>query len=140
MPEDSERYERFREKELILRDQLAIDRTKLSADRTFLSYARTALTMFIAGVTALHFVAGEGFWLQTLSWLSIFGALVVFAYGLLGYRKMLRDIRRGREQLTREKKMLFSVHLPTFRGLHFPSFMNEILNPDSKSESVDGPV
>lgn len=137
MFDDSERYERFKEEEFILRDQLAIDRTKLSADRTFLSYSRTALTMVIAGLTALHFIAGEGIVWSTLSWLSLFGGVVVFVYGLYGYRKILSDIERGRERLKREKRALFAIPFPSFRSLHFPSFMNEIFRSEAEAERTE---
>ncbi len=42
------------EKELILRDYLAVDRTLLSNETAFLSYIRTSLTMLVAGVTLMH--------------------------------------------------------------------------------------
>ncbi len=49
-------YARFARKELILRDELAIDRTVLANERTLLAYVRTALTLIIAGVTFIHFI------------------------------------------------------------------------------------
>lgn len=41
--------------QLILRDHLAADRTILANERTFLAYIRTALTLFIAGLSFVHF-------------------------------------------------------------------------------------
>src|SRR5579864_4607417 len=99
----SGRYQKFREHELILRDQLAIDRTKLSNDRTLMAFARTALTLFIAGVTALHFLVGEDIWWRTLAWVFTLGGPIVFLLGVKRYGAMLRDIARGKEQLVQEK-------------------------------------
>jgi putative membrane protein len=44
-------YCRFQGKEIILRDELAIDRTVLANERTFLAYVRTALAMLVIGAT-----------------------------------------------------------------------------------------
>jgi len=41
--------------QLILRDHLAADRTILANERTFLAYIRTALTLFVAGLSFIHF-------------------------------------------------------------------------------------
>lgn len=43
------------DKELILRDYLAVDRTLLANESALLSYTRTSLTMLVAGVTLTHF-------------------------------------------------------------------------------------
>jgi len=42
-------YDDFEQRELILRDRLAIDRTALANERTFLAYVRTALALAIVG-------------------------------------------------------------------------------------------
>jgi putative membrane protein len=47
-------YQRFENKELILRDELAIDRTRLANERTYLAYLRTALALGIVGGTLIH--------------------------------------------------------------------------------------
>lgn len=114
---DTERYERFKEKDLILRDQLAIDRTKLSNDRTLMSFARTALTLFIAGVTALHFIAAQDLVWRTLGWLFTFAGPVVFLIGLRRYQQMFRAIVGEHERLIAEKKRshLGALHLDLFR-------------------------
>lgn len=41
--------------QLILRDHLAADRTILANERTFLAYIRTSLTLFVAGLSFVHF-------------------------------------------------------------------------------------
>jgi putative membrane protein len=93
-------YTRFRQEDLILRDELAIDRTILANERTVLAYFRSALTLIIAGVTFLHFVQ-EG----TLRYLGIlfvpFG-LAVGVFGAIRYRRMDAAIRLVRQSLDRE--------------------------------------
>lgn len=43
-------------KELVLREHLAIERTKLANERTLLTYIRTGLYFLVAGSTLGHFV------------------------------------------------------------------------------------
>lgn len=90
---DAKRYERFQAKELILRDELAIDRTKLANDRTFLSFLRTSLTLLLAGLTIIHLV-DEPMW-QIFGWsLSILGPIILIA-GVLRYRAVRATITDG---------------------------------------------
>ncbi len=91
-------YKRFQHKELILRDELAIDRTLLANERTILAYLRGALTLFIVGVTFLHF-----FDTGMLPYIGVFCILLGLAVGILGvlrYRKMDQSIRTLRETLS----------------------------------------
>ncbi len=83
---NSHRYDQFEKKELILRDQLAIDRTILSNDRTILSFGRTALTLIVAGVSILHFLEGRRW--ATIGWFFAFGGLLVLVLGIMRYRRM----------------------------------------------------
>ena len=46
-------------KNLILRDQLAIDRTRLANERTLLAWWRTALMMLVSGITLLKLFEGN---------------------------------------------------------------------------------
>lgn len=85
-----EPYEKFLEKELILRDHLAIDRTILSNERTILSYARTSLAIIAAGATLIHFF--EEAWIKIFGGLLVvFGTLIILI-GLYRYRKMRNSI------------------------------------------------
>jgi putative membrane protein len=91
--DDVHRYERFQTKELILRDELAIDRTKLANDRTLLSFLRTALTLLLAGLTIIHLVEGPAW--QIFGWfLSILGPVILLA-GVLRYRAVKATITTG---------------------------------------------
>ena len=78
-------YEEFSERELILRDHLAVDRTRLSNERSFLAYTRTALTMFITGLSLIKFF--DSSLAQILGW--IFICLGVFTW-ILGGSRYLR--------------------------------------------------
>lgn len=90
-------YDRFKNEELILRDELAIDRTILANERTLLAYNRTALTLLIAGVTFLHF--------PDKVTLMIFGgiffplSLFVGIFGWSRYAKMKRSIDKLRSRV-----------------------------------------
>ncbi|OGV31734.1 MAG: hypothetical protein A2020_05435 [Lentisphaerae bacterium GWF2_45_14] len=88
-------YDRFLRKELILRDELAVDRTILANERTLMAYLRSALTLFIAGITFLHFFEfGELFWIGIA---AIPSGLIVAVFGVLRYRTMNASIRAIRD-------------------------------------------
>lgn len=88
MPENP--YERFLKAELILRDELAVDRTLLANERTFMAYLRSALTLFIAGVTFVHFFEYGMLFYLGIAFLPLSAA--VAAFGMLRYRKMNKAI------------------------------------------------
>lgn len=89
-------YDRFAAKELILRDELAIDRTILANERTVLSYARTALALAVTGAGAIKLLPpGVGLPLGTL--LAAAG-IAVATVGAIRYRKVHADISRCRKQ------------------------------------------
>lgn len=95
-------YERFQRKELILRDELAIDRTILANERTILAYLRAALTLVIAGATFLHFFDNG-----MLLYIGIICVPLGIATGIIGvlrYRKMDKRIRTTRESLVSNEK------------------------------------
>jgi putative membrane protein len=54
-------YQKFREHELIFRDELAIDRTILANERTLLASMRSGVSLVIAGVSMMHFSQHEWF-------------------------------------------------------------------------------
>lgn len=90
-------YERFRQNDLILRDELAIDRTILANERTLLSYLRGAVALVIAGVTFLHFFDSGSLYYIGLTCVPLGIATGIF--GLARYRKMNRRIRSLRQSL-----------------------------------------
>jgi putative membrane protein len=95
-------YERFQNKELILRDELAIDRTILANERTVLAYLRAALTLMILGITFIHF-----FDKGILLYLGIIFIPLGLAIGLFGfarYRKINNSIHTIRKSLGQKKE------------------------------------
>lgn len=93
-------------KDLILREQLAMERTQMANDRTLLSFIRTALYFAVAGITLQHLLPT---WPGTLSAIA-FGslALLLLFIGIRKYRqinKRLLDSHRhiGQFQLNWEE-------------------------------------
>ncbi len=84
-------YARFARKELILRDELAIDRTVLANERTLLAYVRTALTLLIAGVTFVHFI--ESGVPRILGLVFVPAGVLVGVFGAWRCSRMSRAIR-----------------------------------------------
>lgn len=83
-------YERFLKEELILRDELAVDRTLLANERTLMAYLRSALTLFIAGVTFIHFFEYGMLFYLGIAFLPLSVAATIL--GIWRYRKMNRAI------------------------------------------------
>lgn len=78
-------YKNLSEKELILRDYLAIDRTKLAAERTMLAYLRTALTLIIAGVTISKLF--EDIYYQLIAAIFMAGGIAMIGYSFYRLKK-----------------------------------------------------
>ena len=91
MKQKNSPYARFDRESLILRDILAVDRTVMANTRTFLSYVRTALTLFIAGVTFIHFFQPRILFL--IGWIFIPVSGTVLILGAIYYIRMKRSIR-----------------------------------------------
>ncbi len=77
-------YERFSQRELILRDHLAIDRTILANERTLLAYARTALALVIVGATFLKFLSSQ--FAIVSGWAFIFMAVAITVVGIWRFK------------------------------------------------------
>jgi len=90
-------YERFLQRELILRDELAIDRTLLANERTLLAYLRSAVALLIAGMTIIHFAVQN--WFLVLGAVCLPGALMVAILGIRRYRRMELSINIIRAKL-----------------------------------------
>ncbi|ULQ56056.1 DUF202 domain-containing protein [Flavihumibacter rivuli] len=73
-------------KDLILRERLAIERTDMAIDRTLLSFIRTALYFAIAGMTIHGFMRDR------------FGGWVVLLFGILATLILLAGIYKYRQQ------------------------------------------
>lgn len=84
-------------KDLILRESLAIERTKMANDRTLLSFIRTSLYFSIAGITInslLQLSYG-----RELEGAFIFIAGLVLVVGVYKYWKSAKKIRESRTRI-----------------------------------------
>jgi len=88
-------YERFRDSDLILRDELAVDRTVLANERTLLSYIRTGLAFAAAGAGTLKFFAS--LLSALLGWCMLLSGFVVVALGLWRFRRVAGHISACRK-------------------------------------------
>jgi putative membrane protein len=84
-------------KDLILREQLALERTIMANDRTFHSFIRTGLYFSIAGITLnqlLHL--RYGILLEAVFW--ILAALIIIA-GTVKYIRQKEKFEQSRKQI-----------------------------------------
>lgn len=95
-------YARFAGKDLILRDELALDRTVLANERTLLAYLRSGVALMLAGATLLHFA--EAGWLSLVGLLCIPLGVVVCGIGVRRWRRMERSIGAFRRAIRRRAK------------------------------------
>lgn len=84
-------------KDLILREYLAIERTRLANETTFLAYIRTGLYFIVAGST-LGQVIHTPFWEIAGTPLMVTGILIMIA-GLLRYRFVKKAINRSKQNV-----------------------------------------
>lgn len=84
-------------KDLILREHLAIERTKLANETTLLSYVRTGLYFVVAGSTLGHLI-DTIFWRLSGVPLMIIG-LSIIVLGFIRYKKVAKFIELSRENV-----------------------------------------
>lgn len=92
-------YSRFKNENLVLRDELAIDRTILANERTLLAYLRSAVALLLAGVSIIQFSQQVWFWVIGVACLP-FG-IITGIIGVVRYRIMNKAI-----SLIRDKQAL----------------------------------
>jgi len=99
-------YLRFKEADLTLRDELAIDRTLLANERTLLAYLRSGMALIISGITILNFSPTDWFWGIGLACEPL-GVAAMFI-GIRRFRTMQASIRteRNAEQAVGSNKLL----------------------------------
>lgn len=97
MVEQEKPYESIKG-QLILRDHLAADRTILANERTFLAYIRTALTLFVAGLSFVHFnIMSSPLADGSIGGILMFIGAITFFLGLYRYHKtksLIREIKQ----------------------------------------------
>lgn len=79
-------------KDLILREKLALQRTILANNSTFLAFLRTSLYFAIAGLSIENLIkVSNGNWFEIGFWIL---AIIIFITGVINYfvhRKKIRD-------------------------------------------------
>ena len=84
-------------KDLVLREYLAIERTQLANETTLLAYIRTGLYFLVAGSTLGQFF-DTAFWKIAGTPLIIIG-LLIMAAGAIRYRTVRRAITRSKHNI-----------------------------------------
>jgi len=84
-------------KDLVLREYLAIERTRLANETTLLAYIRTGLYFLVAGSTLGH-VVQSAFWNIAGTPLIVIGLLIMIL-GLLRYFKLRRAIESSKKNI-----------------------------------------
>ena len=84
-------------KDLVLREYLAIERTKLANERTLLTYIRTGLYFLVAGSTLGHLI-DTAFWKMMGLPVIIVGVLIT-AFGVMRFIRMGREIERSKKHV-----------------------------------------
>ena len=84
-------------KDLILREKLAIERTVMANDRTLLSFVRTALYFAIAGISINEVLQLQyGLALEILFWVI---AIFIIAAGFIKYVQQKKRIVQHRKNI-----------------------------------------
>jgi len=84
-------------KDLILRERLALQRTSMSNDTTLLSFIRTALYFSVAGLSVntilnVHY----GVWIEVIFWAI---ALFILTIGIIKYVKQKRSLKDSEKHI-----------------------------------------
>jgi len=79
-------------KDMILRDYLALDRTVLANERTFLAYMRTFIGTLSAGVAMVKLVENS-FWINGIGWLFIVASPFFLLLGIVRYKAFAKKLQ-----------------------------------------------
>ncbi len=84
-------------KDLILRERLALQRTSMSNDTTLLSFIRTALYFSIAGMSVNTLLkVNYGLWIEIMFWAI---GLLILVIGILKYRKQKKSLKDSEKHI-----------------------------------------
>ena len=84
-------------KDLILRERLALERTAMGNDRTLLAFVRTSLYFSIAGMSVNSLIkVSYGLWLEIAFWIV---ALVILITGVIKFRKQKRSLKESEKHI-----------------------------------------
>ncbi len=84
-------YPKRLEKELVLRDELAIERTKLAEERTSLAYIRTGMSLFLGGLFFVGYFQPDTIY-SYIGYATIFAAILFTLYGFRQNKRSKRFI------------------------------------------------
>lgn len=80
-------------KDLILREKLAIQRTHLANQTTFLAFLRTAMYFFVAGISIDSFFSFNE--TDIVKWLFFMIALLLILFGILNFLKNRKIVQKS---------------------------------------------
>jgi putative membrane protein len=84
-------------KDLVLREYLAIERTKLANERTLLTYIRTGLYFLVAGST-LGYVVDSPFW-NTMGWPLVAVGVLIGLFGGVRFKRVAKKIKESKKNI-----------------------------------------
>ena len=84
-------------KDIVLREYLAIERTRLANETTLLAYIRTGLYFLVAGST-LGYVIQSPFWNIVGTPLTVIG-FIIMLLGLIRYFQLRKAIEESRKNV-----------------------------------------
>jgi putative membrane protein len=81
-------------KDLILREKLALQRTVMANQSTFLAFLRTSMYFFVAGVSIRTLLHLDGYWVDGLLYAVSALLLVTGIYNYFHHRRLIRESER----------------------------------------------
>ena len=84
-------------KDLVLREYLAIERTRLANETTLLAYIRTGLYFLVAGSSLGHLVASQ-FWNIAGPPVIVVGVTIML-FGVIRYLRLRRSIEASKKNI-----------------------------------------
>lgn len=84
-------------KDLVLRERLALQRTILANQSTFLAYLRTALYFFIAGLSLKTLLNIDDYLVIEVSFFV--SSFLIFLIGIINYFRQKKMIKEGEKQV-----------------------------------------
>ncbi len=84
-------------KDLVLREYLAIERTKLANETTLLAYIRTGLYFLVAGSTLGHLIVSD-FWKIIGTPMIVIGLLIMLL-GIVRYLRLRKSIEVSKRNI-----------------------------------------
>ncbi len=84
-------------KDLILRERLALQRTILANQSTFLAFLRTSMYFFVAGLSLESLLKIENSFI--IEWFLFISSFVIFCIGVLNYYKHKKMILENEKHI-----------------------------------------